>query len=283
MDHLFVVEDYSFGATRTRYHDRAVRVGGMVTTALAQAARLGCRTRLLSLVGDDDDGRWMRRELRALGVGTRGLRSDPRFGTPVASIFVRRRDGERRFLVADRRGIEKRAAPLPLPAFDRRTLLLLDGHFLRTALPAARAARRAGATVIGDFNDARPAFLRLLPYVDYPIVPAEFARSWGRGDERATLRALRDEFGGTPVVTRGARGALALLGGRLHAIPARRVRVRDTTGAGDVFHGAFAAGLYHGSDEKSIQTLDALEHIRLRSGMYIGRLGTAATPSTAST
>ena len=41
---------------------------------------------------------------------------------------------------------------------------------------------------------------------------------------------------------------LAFCDGRVHRIPACRVAVRDTTGAGDIFHGAFAAGLYHGME-----------------------------------
>jgi sugar/nucleoside kinase (ribokinase family) len=48
------------------------------------------------------------------------------------------------------------------------------------------------------------------------------------------------------VITLGERGAMVLLEGRIHVVAAPRVRVRDTTGAGDVLHGAFAAGLSQG-------------------------------------
>ena len=103
--------------------------------------------------------------------------------------------------------------------------------------------------MIGDFSDSRPGYHELLPFVDYPIVPIEFGRSWGTKTARETVLALREEYGGRPVVTEGKRGALAWQDGRLRRIPAPRVKVWDTTGAGDVFHGAFAAGLYHGWDE----------------------------------
>jgi sulfofructose kinase len=88
--------------------------------------------------------------------------------------------------------------------------------------------------------------MRLLPYVDFPLVPEEFARSYTPDRPADTLRRLREEFGGRPVLTLGARGGLYLEGSRLRRFHAPRVRARDTTGAGDAFHGAFAAGLAQG-------------------------------------
>jgi sulfofructose kinase len=60
------------------------------------------------------------------------------------------------------------------------------------------------------------------------------------------LRHLAERYGATPVVTLGARGGLYWRDGRIRRFAAPRVRVRDTTGAGDAFHGAFAAGLSRG-------------------------------------
>jgi sulfofructose kinase len=163
-------------------------------------------------------------------------------------VLVDERTGARRFIVADRRGVERRAPKLDLTGIDRGTLLLLDGHFSQQALRAAKRAKARGARVIGDFSRPRRAECELLPYVDFPIVPQEFAAAYGDGDARRALRRLRDRFGGSPVVTQGARGGIYWDGRRIRRYPARRVDVRDTTGAGDAFHGAFAAGLYHGLD-----------------------------------
>ena len=63
---------------------------------------------------------------------------------------------------------------------------------------------------------------------------------------RSLLFRLRDECGCTPVLTQGARGGLWLDGARPRRFRSPRVRVCDTTGAGDAFHGAFAAGLAQG-------------------------------------
>ncbi len=108
--------------------------------------------------------------------------------------------------------------------------------------------------VMGDFSRPDPAIRALLPFVDYPVVPEEFAIAYGNGDARRAVRKLRDHYGGIPIVTQGARGGGYWAGGRIRRYRASRVRVRDTTGAGDVFHGALAAGLVQG-----LELIDALD------------------------
>ena len=246
VDHLYVLEALDLAAGRTRWLERLVSTGGMACNAAVQAARLGCRTHLLSVVGNDPEGRFLRGALRALGVRTRGLVTSPELPTTVAVVLVAKRSGERRFIVPDRRRIESAVPALDLSVIDRRSVLLVDGHFSSEALRAVKRAREVGARVVGDFSRPRREVRALLPYVDYPIVPAEFAAAYGDGDPRRALQRLRDRFGGTPIVTQGARGGLTLRDGRVRRFRARRVAVRDTTGAGDAFHGAFAAGLHHG-------------------------------------
>ena len=248
LDHVFAVDRLDLAETRIRFREHRVGGGGMVATALAQAAQLGCDAHLVSMVGDDAEGRRLARELRALGVKTRRLLRSARASTTVAVVLVARRGGERRLVVPDRRALERAAPDFALPPVDARSILLVDGHFPRQALRAARRAREAGAVVIADFHRPRPEALRLLPFVDYPIVPREFSDAWGRGGPRQTLRALRERCGGTPILTQGAAGGLYLEDGRVRRFRAHRVVTRDTTGAGDAFHGAFAAGIYRGWD-----------------------------------
>ena len=254
VDHIYVVTPNSWEEVRIRYAERLVASGGMTTTALAQAARLGCNTHVLSVVGDDEGGRLIGRSLRRAGVKTRRLVVSADLPTTVAVVLVEKRGGDRRFLVPDRRALERRAPDFDLATIDAQTLLLVDGHFPRQALRAVKRARGLGATVMGDFSRPDPAIRALLPFVDYPVVSEEFAIAYGKGDVRRAVRELRQQYGGTPIVTRGARGGLYWAGGRIRRYRARKVRVRDTTGAGDVFHGALAAGLV-----ERLELIDALD------------------------
>jgi sulfofructose kinase len=246
VDHSYLVEGFDPARTRTRFSERRVSSGGMIATALAQAAALGCDTHVLSVLGADSEGRFVRRALREAGVGTARLRLSPRVATTVAVVLVQRRTGERCFIVPDRRAIEARAPALDLSIIERGTLLLVDGHFPAQALRAVKRAREVGATVIGDFHRPRPAVRRLLRYVDHPIVSREYVEACGDDDPHRTLRELAAACRGRPVVTLGRRGGLYLEGRRVRRFRAQRAKVVDTTGAGDVFHGAFAAALYHG-------------------------------------
>jgi sulfofructose kinase len=246
VDHLFLLDRLDLAGERTRYREWVVSAGGMVTTAMAEAARLGCASQVVSALGDDDAGRWVRRELRAAGVGTRYLLGSRRLPTTVALVLVARRSGERRFVVADRAAVERRAPRLDLGGIRRGAVLLIDGHFARDARRAVRRAAERGVPVVADFHRPTPDALRLLPDVDHAVVPESFAAAFTPDRPRDTLYRLRDEFGCNPVLTRGARGGLWLEGARVRRFEAPRVRVVDTTGAGDAFHGAFAAGLVQG-------------------------------------
>lgn len=254
LDEIHEVDHLDLAATRIRYRTRLTAVGGMVANALAQAAALGCRTQLLTAVGDDADGVFALKSLRALGVGTRRVVRSAATPTTTAVVLVERGSGERRLLVPDRRSIERAAPEFPLTGIRRGSIVLVDGHFPRQASAALARAREVGARVVADFSAPRPAYLRMLRRVDHAIVPLEFVEAWGLGGPRETLRALAERCRGVPVVTLGAKGALALVDGRFRRVRPHRVRVRDTTGAGDAFHGAFAAGL--AADLPLLEALD---------------------------
>jgi len=272
LDDVYRVADLSLSGERERYREHHTGTGGMAANALVQAAALGVRCQLLTLVGDDAAGRGLLRALRESGVGTRRVVRSPAHPTTSALVLVDARSGERRFVLPDRREIERRAPDFDLSAIVGRSVLLVDGHFARQAKAGLGRAREREATTVADFAVAKPAFRPMLRFVDHAIVPLQYVESAGLGSPREALRWLERRTRAAPVVTLGSRGALALIDGRFRRIRPHRVRVRDTTGAGDAFHGAFAAGLALG------MPVPAALDLASRAGAYACR-GLGATSS----
>jgi sulfofructose kinase len=120
-------------------------------------------------------------------------------------------------------------------------LLHIDGHDTPAVARAAQLARANGIPVTVDVDTIYPGFENVLPNVDYLVASSEFPERWTRmEDPFQALEKLQSDFGmKVAAMTLGAHGALARMGGQFIYAPAFVVNCIDTTGAGDVFHGAF--------------------------------------------
>jgi sulfofructose kinase len=120
-------------------------------------------------------------------------------------------------------------------------LLHIDGHDTPAVAHAAEIARRHGVPVSVDVDTIYPGFDRVLPNVDYLVASSEFPARWtSESDPFKALEIIQNLYGmRVAAMTLGAHGALARFEGRFYYSPAFVVNCVDTTGAGDVFHGAF--------------------------------------------
>jgi ribokinase len=131
-------------------------------------------------------------------------------------------------------------------------VLLVDHLGIDGMIEAARVAREAGVPVLADFEEIdQPRFEELLGCVDHLILSRDTACALSGastpGDAALALAAPGREV---VAVTAGAEGCwyLDCRGGRPQHQPAFAVRTVDTTGCGDVFHGAYASALARGLD-----------------------------------
>jgi sulfofructose kinase len=127
-------------------------------------------------------------------------------------------------------------------------LLHIDGHDTPAVAHAARIAHDAGIPVTVDVDTIYHGFDHVLPYVDYLIASSEFPIQWTNESDplRALERIQKEYHMRVAAMTLGAHGALALENGRFLYSPAFVVNCVDTTGAGDVFHGAFCYSVLQG-------------------------------------
>jgi len=247
-DHIVLVPSLARVVEGCRARRVLSQGGGVVATAAVAASALGARVELWARAGADFYGRFVVDELRRFGVDTSQFVIVDGGHTAVSTVLVDEATGERRFLYFPGDGLDKGWDEPDYARIERAKLLLTDGRWPGVCLEATRRAVARGVPVVFDPGHASAEELEMLRLADYPVI-SEVAL--GELSQGRSLDELADELLGgrakAVVVTRGARGLWLRERGRppeeLGAFP---VEVVDTTGAGDVFHGAFALAISRG-------------------------------------
>lgn len=195
--------------------------------------------------GEDRAGRSMHEELEAQGVDVSHFRLFAQARSSVSGIMV---DAAGERMIVNFRGAELPSDTqwLPLPAVAECDAVLVDPRWPEGALALFQAARAHGVPTVLDADVAENAvFDALLPHTDFavfsePGLAGYAARSVG---PESGLRFARDRGCALAPVTLGERGVVWYDGHDVIRLPALPVHAVDTTGAGDVFHGALAFAL----------------------------------------
>lgn len=230
---------FSGDGEKIRSFDYSTLGGGMAANAAVAIARLGGSAAFWGRGGDDAAGHEMRSALSAEGIDVASFKLFPQGRSSVSGIIVDK-SGERQ-IVNFRGTFPEPADWLSLDAVEGASAVLADPRWPEGAVALFGRARALGIPTIldGDVADAA-IFERLLPLTDHAVFsePALAAFIGSAGD--AALDKLA-RFGCRIVaVTRGHEGVSWRGDGSLHRQTAFPVRAVDTTGAGDVFHGAYA-------------------------------------------
>ena len=250
VDDLLYVPSYPPADGKVRVERTARRFGGLTGAALVTAARLGARCAYGGCMGTDELSQSVAANFSSEGVDVSLAPRLPEGRVIHATIIVGGDTGSRNiFYEAD--GPIGAHPELPsAEAIHNAKVLFIDHYGMEGNLRAARAARRVGASVVADFeDDAVPLFDEVLGLVDHLILSEELAlRMAGRSSAAEAALALWQPSRSAVIVTCGANGCWSVSEGRRepHHHPAFKVKAVDTTGCGDVFHGAYAAALARG-------------------------------------
>ena len=214
--------------------------GGLAANAAVAISRLGGRATLLGVVGADAVGEVVVEELRNERVDVEGIRRLTTLATPESIVIVQP-DGAR--TIVTHAGIDlDRVAPPTLPGGEFNAVLV-DARWpdaTRAALEMAQQTHIPGVVDVDRLPDDRT----LLDHASHLVFSESAMLELSATDDLADgLRSVAADTGAEVSVTLGERGVMWLEGGDLRHLDAFDVDAVDTTGAGDVFHGAFTLAL----------------------------------------
>jgi sulfofructose kinase len=243
VDYLGVVPFYPELDEKVQMLDFAREGGGPVATAMVTLARLGARASYVGKVGDDDFGDFILHQLDVEGVDRTHAIVAPGEQSRFSFIIVDKDTGKRTIVW------KTLDQPLRAEELDREHILSgrilhLDGHEMEASLAAAQWANEAGIPVSLDAGSVRPRIDNLLARVDVLVASRRFAEDFtGETDPMSAARKMLHGRTRISAVTSGEDGCVCTDSRTEFHLPAFEVDVVDTTGAGDVFHGAFVYGL----------------------------------------
>lgn len=239
-DTLLRVPHFPAFGGKAPFHGEQYSVGGQVASAIVTCAKLGLRSKYIGTVGNDYRAQLQMESLEAAEIDIRHVmrRECP---NQSAYIIIDEATGERTVFWHFAEGLAMAPEEITEDQITCARLLHIDGHHTAAVERAARIAKAHGIPVTVDVDTIYPGFDEVLPHVDYLLASSEFPGRWtGIEDPFKALETMRRRFGmKVAAMTLGAHGALALGENGFVYSPAFVVNCVDTTGAGDVFHGAF--------------------------------------------
>ena len=269
-DHIVTIPRFPEPGEKVAFSSYSRQGGGRTATAMVAVCRLGGKARYIGGVGDDDEGRANVAALREEGVDVGGVLVRPHAYTQRAFILVHEGTGERTIVWGRGAGIPLDPEEVVPELITSGKLFYTDAQNPRAAARAARIARESGMPVLADLEAVRPGHDEFLPTVDLLVSDARFpAIATGVDDLPRAMELLEERSGGALViVTQGSRGAVARVDGGIEFYPGYAVETIDTTGSGDVFHGAFAWSCLEGMELR-----EAIDFSNAVAAMKCRRLG----------
>lgn len=253
-----------------RVEDRLECGGGPAMNAAYLCALWGEETSLISRIGEDEYGKKLKNILREVGVDTDCLVEEDGIETPYSIILSNKANGARTIFNFPGK---IRYQTYTYPEIDV-SVILSDGHLPELSIGAIK--KYSSAVSVLDAGTCRESTMEVAPFADYIVCSEDFARQYtGKAVDLKKPELCREIFDRIKsinqkqaVITLGEKGLLYEHNQELKHLPAYPAKAVDTSGAGDIFHGAFAYGL-----ARKMSLPDILKLSSMASSISVESLG----------
>ena len=274
MDHLCLVPEYPKLSFKTEIAQYSVSPGGQVATAMVFLARMGLKTKYIGKFGGDDFAQSSLNSIISESVDTTAVQMEKFARSQFSIIMIDQKNGERTVFCHRDKKLDFKDSELKEENICSGKILHLDGYD-SASLKAANWCQARGIPVCMDLDTVVDDCQHLIKKVDFLIVSSNFPQEFtGIDDPMKAFKELRQCFDGFLAMTMGSGGALAWVGKQCAAFPGLRIKALDTTGAGDIFHGAFIYGLLQNWPLSKIMNFSntaaglSCGHLGAREGIY---------------
>ena len=244
--------------------------GGPASNGAYLLAKWGMNTTMLSVVGKDYYGDQIIKEFQSIGASTEYIEQKEGHGTSSSYIIANRSNGSRTIITAKSPAVRKLSHNIDLQA----DVILIDGEHPETAEEVLLENPSALSVIdAGRLNDDTRKSGKLVTYL---VCSKEFAEEFSNSELNANdintlinaYEQLKEYFNTNIVITLEAAGSFTVIDGEYKVIPTVKVTSIDSTGAGDIFHGAFT---YFISNGYSLE--DTIKYSSITSAISVTRVG----------
>jgi sulfofructose kinase len=225
-----------------------VQQGGIAATASVAVSKLGAPTEFIGAIAPGFQGEFLKGNFQKYGVECDRMQVFADATSQFTMVLIHKNTGRRTFI--HNKGVQDRSElfteDLDLTGIR---FILFDGFYFDTAFRTAGQARKKGVVTVTDLSQRNfhPKIQEYLSLIDYPILPEMYVKAFCRiEDPLEAGKRMYHPNNKAFIITCGDQGAHIITNEGTEYVPAFKIIPVDTTGAGDVFHGAFAFALWKG-------------------------------------
>ena len=264
------VNDYPVENTKYRIEHHIECGGGPAANGAYLLAKWGMDTSIVSIVGDDYYGEMIKKEFDGVGVKTDYLEIKENHDTSSSYIIANMSNGSRTIITSKQKPIDKLDKDILLNA----DVILIDGEHKESAMQVLN--NNPDALSVLDAGSLSDNTLQLGKMVKYFVCSHDFAEDFtGKKTDANDINTLieihkqiEDYFQNNVIITLEAAGSFTKIDGNYQVIPSIEVKALDSTGAGDIFHGAFT---YFMANNYGL--LESIKKASITSAISVTRIG----------